>query len=100
MSDGKKPMSNLGQQLFDMMGGASLGAFSVTDHRGRPTASKPYRRRMDEAMDERSIAQARMDYEVGEMEAREFERMGNDSAYNAHEDNSTDHYDAYPEEGY
>jgi hypothetical protein len=96
MSDDKKPMSDLGQQLFDMMGGASLGAFSVTDHRGRPTASKPYRRRMDE----RSIAQALMDAEVGEMEAREFERMGNDSAYNAHEDNSTDHYDDYPKEGY
>lgn len=99
MSDDKKPMSDLGQQLFDMMGGASLGAFSVTDHRGRPTASKPYRRRMDE-MDQRSIYQARMDWEVGHMEAREAEQASNDSAYNAHEDNSTDHYDAYPEEGY
>lgn len=97
MSDNMKPMSQFGSQLFDMMADAHRAQYGdVRDHRERPIAQKPHLRHMDE----RSVAQARMDYEVGEMEAREFEQMGNDSAYNSEEDNSTDHYDAYPEEGY
>ena len=88
MSDNMKPMSDFGSQLFDMMADAHRAQYGdVRDHREKPVAQKPHLRHMDE----RSVAQARMDYEVGEMEARD---------YNAQEDNSPDHYDAYPEEGY
>jgi hypothetical protein len=92
-----KDMSQYGSQLFNMMADAHRAQYGdVRNHRDQPVAQKPHLRHMDE----RSVAQARMDYEVGEMEAREAEQAGNDSAYNAYEDNSTDHYDAYPEEGY
>lgn len=89
-----KDMSQYGSQLFNMMADAHRAQYGdVRNHRDQPVAQKPHRRYMDE----RSVAQARMDYEVGEMEAREAEQAGNDSAYNSYEDNSTDHYDDYPE---
>jgi hypothetical protein len=63
-----KDMSQFGSQLFNMMADAHRAQYGdVRDHREKPVARKPHLRDMDE----RSVAQARMDHEVGEIEAKE-----------------------------